>query len=81
MKKPPTTTILGRVITFEKAKGTRTCRHAHEICPGEQHLAIYEDRIRTNYCLSCAKERLDQIEESFTTFQTIKDYLCQITSW
>jgi hypothetical protein len=72
--KIPKPTILGRLLTFETAKGTRSCFRAHQILPGEQHLAIYDGVRRNNYCLDCAQEKLKEIENSLQSFQQVKDY-------
>jgi hypothetical protein len=79
MKKIPSIHILGRRLTFETAKRERRCRIlSHTIMPSEQHLAIYQDVVRENYCLNCAKEKLETIENSFEEFHKIKEYFHKI---
>jgi hypothetical protein len=60
--------FFGLHVTFETAKGKRTCRGfgCNNINPGEQHLAIYSGDphpTRDNYCLKCAKDKLKQVKE------------------
>jgi len=73
--------FFGLYITFETAKGKRTCRGwtCNNISPGEQHLAIYsgDPQTRDNYCLECAKDKLKQVKKDATealerTTQAIK---------
>ena len=71
--------IFDKTITVETAKGKRSCKtigcsNGHTIYPGEQHLAIYNaDGIRNNYCSSCAKDKMKELENQVCDAVAVMD--------
>lgn len=73
-------TVFGSRITFETAKGIRTCKGfgCDNIHRGETHLAVYRSGsqpIRDNYCLPHACEFLEGLQENAAYAVTAADLL------
>lgn len=80
--------VFDSYVTFEVAKGTRTCRRARgatlcdrKINPKETHLAVYkgDPPMRDNYCLNCASlyliETREKLGDALTAIDDVQNQL------